>query len=66
MTSSGNLLLVTANVVPSSLILFPLILVAMRSSETSNRIHHSHRSENLKSHKIPVIITVKCVNRLTF
>jgi hypothetical protein len=55
-------LLVTANVVYSSLILFTLIMEAVRSSETSvltratrrliaeDGILHSRRSENLKSY----------------
>jgi hypothetical protein len=57
-------LLVTANVVPSSLILFTLMMEAICSSNTSvltrttrsniteKGIHHSHRRENLKSYKI--------------
>jgi hypothetical protein len=55
-------LLVTANVVPSSLILVTLMMQAIRSSETSvltratqlhipeDDITHSHRRENLKSY----------------
>jgi hypothetical protein len=54
-------LLVTANVVPSSLIPFTLMIEAIRFSETSvltrtasrhiakDAIPHSHRRENLKS-----------------
>jgi hypothetical protein len=59
-------LLVTANVVSSSLILFALMMEAIRSSETSvltratwrhipDDILHSHSSENLKSYmNIPI------------
>jgi hypothetical protein len=55
-------LLVTANVVSSSMILFTLLIEATRSSETSvftratrrhipeDDILHSHRRENLKSY----------------
>jgi hypothetical protein len=55
-------LLVTANYVPSSMILFSLMMVAIRSSETSvliratrrdipeDGILHSHRCETLKSY----------------
>jgi hypothetical protein len=54
------LLAVTANVVPSSLVLFTPMMVATRSSETSvstrgtrrnipkNGIRHTYRRENLK------------------
>jgi hypothetical protein len=55
-------LLVIANVIPSSLILFTLMMKAIRSYETSvltrvtrrhiieDSILHSHRRENLKSY----------------
>jgi hypothetical protein len=57
-------LLVTANIVPSSLILSTLMMEAVHSSETSvltrvtsrhipeNGILHSHHHENLKSYMI--------------
>jgi hypothetical protein len=56
-------LLVTANVIPSSPILFTLMMEALSSSETSvltsatwrnitiDGILHSHRRENLKSYR---------------
>jgi hypothetical protein len=65
---SVRLLLVTANVLPSSPILVTLMMQALRSSETSiltrskrhnipeYAILYSHRRENLKSY------TTKCFN----
>jgi hypothetical protein len=63
-----RLLLVTANVVPSSPILVSLMMEALRSSETTvltriirrtipdDGILHSHRRENLKPYKSPTLL----------
>jgi hypothetical protein len=62
MQAAKKYYLVTANAVPNSLILVTLVMVALRSSETSvlttatqchipeDGILHSHLRENLKSY----------------
>jgi hypothetical protein len=68
--------LVTANVVPSSPILFTLTMAALRSSETSvltratrrnipeDNIRHSHRCENLKPYNNALVTAVCCILRV--
>jgi hypothetical protein len=67
-------LLLNANVVPSSLILFTLMMLAIHSSETSvpsratwRRIPedgtlHRHRCGNLKSYEIHRILSFNAIN----
>jgi hypothetical protein len=72
-------LLVTANIVPSSLILFTQVMEVIRSSEMcvltrATRLHipedgiiHSQRRENLKSHvDIDVVDSGLCQRMLCF
>jgi hypothetical protein len=60
-------LLVTANIVPSSLILVTLMMEALHSFNmlVLDSILHSHRCENLKSYILPDLIQLSLLCKMS-